>query len=108
MKTILLMTAALLLATPAGAGDDGMCYGEVFVGEGQLHIGDVTETSARPCFTDSKPIISYILKVCPKGTDCTADLGTHGRGYRQLQCGSIGSTCYKILKRPVSVERSER
>jgi hypothetical protein len=71
MKTALLMTAALLVATPAWTCDDDhfhMCQGHVLVNSfGHVEIVSKDEI----CTIYNKAIIKRLLKVCPyDGSQC--------------------------------------
>ena len=66
MKPTLLITAALLLATPAWPCDVDIheCVGKVTSSPGHVAI----ETKVGYCFIHNKLIIKRLLKICPEGS----------------------------------------
>jgi hypothetical protein len=74
MKTILLMTAALLLATPAWAGGVD-CGGTVAWAMEHAGITFTNENGYVDCVVTDKVLAKRFLKVCPIGSKCVIWLG---------------------------------
>ena len=80
MKIILLMAAALLLATPAWAGGVD-CGGMVSMEDAVFTVRNREVSANVECKVADKALTQRFLKVCPVGSQCFIWLGDGHRNY---------------------------